>query len=115
MDLPDLPDMGRPDRFYRDDAVRWIWILYGLTQAAVTMLIAFDVLEGTTVPAVVTAVALVAYVGVNEILVRPHYSRIVAERRRPAASSEPADAATRHDADAATLYDEDAAPPDQVP
>ena len=62
-------------RYYRDDAVRWVWIFYGLAQATVTMLIAFDVIETTTVAAVVTVVALIVYVGVNEIFVRPYRSR----------------------------------------
>ena len=61
-------------RYYRDDPVRWIWIIYGLAQATVTMLMAFDVIEGTTAAAVITAIALVLYVGVNEIFVRPYRS-----------------------------------------
>jgi hypothetical protein len=81
MDLDDLPDdaevivEARRQRYYRDDAVRWVWILYGLAQASVTMLMAFSVIDGTTVAAVVTAVALIIYVGVNEILVRPYRSK----------------------------------------
>ena len=66
----------RRQRYYRDDAVRWVWIFYGLAQATVTMLMAFGVIEGTTVAAVVTAVALIIYVGVNEILVRPHWTKL---------------------------------------
>ena len=93
--------VGRPERYYRDDAVRWVWILYGLAQASVTMLIAFDVLEGTTVPAVVTAVALIVYVGVNEIFVRPWRSR-------------PIDV-PNDDLEATALYDEDAAALDDTP
>jgi hypothetical protein len=89
VDLAALEDLGRPERYYRDDAVRWVWILYGLAQAVVTMLIAFGVLEGTTVAAVVTAVALIVYVGVNEILVRPRHSRIIAELRQTATSDPP--------------------------
>lgn len=79
MDL--LPDDAevyverRRQRYYRDDAVRWVWIFYGLAQAVVTMLLAFGVLESTTVAAVVTAVALIVYVAVNEVLVRPYRSR----------------------------------------
>jgi hypothetical protein len=66
---------ARRARYYRDDIVRWIWIFYGLAQAIVTMLMAFGVVEGTTLAAVVTAVALVIYVGANEILVRPYWSK----------------------------------------
>jgi hypothetical protein len=54
-----------------DDATRWIWILYGLTQATLTTLVAFGVLDTVTPSAVVTAVALILYVAVNELLVRP--------------------------------------------
>ena len=62
----------RRARYFRDDVVRWVWIVYGLTQAVVTMLMAFGVVEGTTLAAVVTAVALVVYVGLNELFVRPY-------------------------------------------
>ena len=62
-------------RYYRDDAVRWVWIFYGLAQAVVTMLLAFDVIDSIDVAAVVTAIALIVYVGVNELLVRPYRSR----------------------------------------
>ena len=95
----DLGDVSRPERYYRDDAVRWVWILYGLAQATVTMLMAFGVVEGTTLAAVVTAVALIIYVGVNEILVRPWRSRPIS---RPAADLEadPAPAPYDEDADA---------------
>ena len=77
MDLPDDAEVfveRSRQRYYRDDAVRWVWIFYGLAQAVVTMLLAFDVLEDVTVAAVVTAIALIVYVGVNEIVVRPHRS-----------------------------------------
>ena len=78
MELPDDAEViveASRQRYYRDDAVRWVWIIYGLAQATVTMLMAFDVIEGTTVAAVVTAVALIVYVGINEILVRPYRSK----------------------------------------
>jgi hypothetical protein len=78
LELPDDAEViieASRQRYYRDDATRWVWILYGLAQATVTMLMAFDVIEGTTVAAVVTAVALIIYVGVNEILVRPYRSK----------------------------------------
>ncbi len=84
----DLEHAG-PDRYYRDDAVRWIWISYGLAQAVVTMLIAFGVLESVTVSAVVTAVALVLYVGVNEVFVRPRHTRQI-DRTDPPAPDPPA-------------------------
>jgi hypothetical protein len=38
------------------------------------MLMAFGVIDGTTPAAVVTAIALVIYVGLNEIFVRPYRS-----------------------------------------
>ena len=78
MDLPDEPEEiveQTRQRYYRDDAVRWVWIFYGLAQAIVTMLLAFSVIESTTVAAVVTAVALIVYVGVNEVFVRPYRTK----------------------------------------
>jgi hypothetical protein len=79
MEYPDFDDAEiliekKRQRYYRDDPVRWVWIFYGLAQATVTMLMAFSVIEGTTVAAVVTAVALIVYVGVNEVIVRPYRS-----------------------------------------
>ena len=58
-------------RLLRDDATRWVWIIYGLTQAVLSTLIAFNVVESQTASAVVTSVALILYVAVNELLVRP--------------------------------------------
>lgn len=57
-------------RFRREEATRWVWIIYGLTQAVITMLMAFGVIEGTTLTSVVTGVALITYVAVNELYVR---------------------------------------------
>ena len=59
-----------------DDATVWVWIVYGLVQAVVTMLTAFDVIETFTVSEVVTAVTLVVYVAVYELLVRPRRRRL---------------------------------------
>ena len=60
---------------YRDDATRWVWVCYGLAQAVITMLMAFDVIQSLTAAEVVTAVTLVVYVAVNELLVRPRRRR----------------------------------------
>lgn len=81
MDIPNAEILIEHSRrrYYRDDAVRWVWIVYGLAQAVVTMLMAFNVVESITVPAVVTAVALIIYVGVNEIFVRPYRVRMSQE------------------------------------
>jgi membrane protein YdbS with pleckstrin-like domain len=54
-----------------DDLTRWVWIVYGLTQAILAMLLAFDVITSTTPAAVVTGVALIVYVALNELWVRP--------------------------------------------
>lgn len=70
-------------RLYRSDATLWVWICYGLAQATVTMLMAFDVLSSLTAAEVVTAVSLIAYVAVNELVVRPGR-----RRHRPVAASE---------------------------
>ena len=66
---------------FRDDATRWVWVIYGLAQATITMLMAFDVVQSLTATEVTTAVTLVVYVAVNELLVRP--------RRRRAATPPP--------------------------
>jgi membrane protein YdbS with pleckstrin-like domain len=58
-----------------DDATVWVWIIFGLVQAVVTMLTAFDVIETFTVSEVITAVTLVVYVAVNELIVRPRRRR----------------------------------------
>lgn len=58
-------------REWRDEATRYIWVIYGITQAIITMCMAFEVVEGTTLISVVTAVALVLYVAANELLGRP--------------------------------------------
>jgi membrane protein YdbS with pleckstrin-like domain len=73
-DPDDVDNVRRLDprrRFAGDQATHLIWICYGLTQAVLTMLLAFDVIATTTPAAVVTGVALVLYVAVNELLVRP--------------------------------------------
>ena len=59
-----------------DDATRWVWVCYGLAQAVITMLMAFDVIQTLTAAEVVTAVTLVIYVAVNELLVRPKRRRL---------------------------------------
>ena len=58
-------------RWLSDDATRWVWIAFGLAQAIITTLMAFDVIEGTTLVEATTAIALILYVAVNELLVRP--------------------------------------------
>lgn len=87
-----------PERFdpvarrYRADATLWVWIVYGLAQAAITMLGAFDVLETFTAAEVTTAVALIAYVAVNELIVRPGRRRRPSEApQRPVAGLEAPD------------------------
>ena len=62
-------------RIYRADATLWVWIAYGLAQATITMLMAFDVIKTLTASEVCTAVALIIYVAVNEVLVRPGWRR----------------------------------------
>lgn len=89
MELPDDAEViieATRQRYYRDDAVRWVWIFYGLAQAAITMLGAFGVIESLTPAAVATAIALIIYVGVNEVLVRPYRSKPL----RPAPEPTPA-------------------------
>ena len=78
MELPDDAEViveATRQRYYRDDVVRWVWIFYGLAQATITMLIAFDVVDTLTPAEIATAVALIVYVGVNEVMVRPYRSK----------------------------------------
>lgn len=51
------------------DAPHWILVAYGLTQAVVTTLMVFEVVTTTTLASAVTAVALIAYVAANEVIV----------------------------------------------
>ena len=97
MELPDDAEViveATRQRYYRDDAVRWVWLFYGLAQAVVTMLLAFDVIDSITVSAVVTAVALIIYVAVNEVLVRPYRSRPIPRPGRPPSDPAPSGGAT---------------------
>lgn len=79
-------------RLYRNDATLWVWIGYGLAQASVTMLMAFDVIKTLTTAEVVTAVTLIIYVAVNELVVRPGWKR----RRATTEPPQPAAADTPH-------------------
>lgn len=56
---------------WRDEATRYIWVVYGIVQSIITLCMALDVIEGITLITVVTAVALVLYVAANELLGRP--------------------------------------------
>jgi hypothetical protein len=88
MDIETVNDVERLDprhRYYRNDATLWVWIFYGLAQATITMLMAFDVLETLTAAEVCTAVSLIIYVAVNELIVRPGRH----PRRTPAPPPEP--------------------------
>ena len=81
MDVELFDDVERLDpreRLYRPDATLWVWIAYGLAQATITMLMAFNVIETLTAAEVCTAVTLIIYVAVNELVVRPGR-----RRRRP--------------------------------
>jgi hypothetical protein len=74
VDVETVNDVERLDprrRYYRNDATLWVWIFYGLAQATITMLMAFNVIDTLTASEVCTAVALIVYVAVNELLVRP--------------------------------------------
>jgi hypothetical protein len=67
----DVEDLDPRQRAYRHDATLWVWIFYGLAQATITMLMAFDVIDTLTAAEVCTAVTLIIYVAVNELIVRP--------------------------------------------
>jgi len=68
-------------RFLRDEATHLIWVGYGLTQAVLSMLLAFGTITSTDPSAVVTGIALVLYVATNELLVRPSRRALQAEPR----------------------------------
>lgn len=57
------------------DAPHWILVAYGLTQAVVTTLMVFEVVQTTTFTSAVTAVALILYVAVSELLTGPRGRR----------------------------------------
>jgi hypothetical protein len=71
----DADELDPRQRIYRNDATLWVWISYGLAQATITMLMAFDVIDTLTVAEICTAVSLIVYVGVNELIVRPNRHR----------------------------------------
>jgi hypothetical protein len=75
VDADRLEDLDPRQRAYRHDATLWVWIFYGLAQATITMLMAFDVIDTLTAAEVCTAVTLIVYVGVNELIVRPGRNR----------------------------------------
>jgi hypothetical protein len=58
-------------RFLRDEATHLLWVCYGLTQAVLAVLLGFGVITSTDPSAAVTAVALILYVALNELVVRP--------------------------------------------
>ena len=51
------------------EPVRIVWVVYGFVQAVVTVLLATEVID-QRVAAIVTGVALAAYVAVSELFVR---------------------------------------------
>jgi uncharacterized membrane protein YphA (DoxX/SURF4 family) len=52
------------------DPVRISWIVYGFVQAVITVLLAIGAVS-TEVAAVITGIALAAYIAVSELFVRP--------------------------------------------
>jgi hypothetical protein len=88
----DLADPRERIRYRSDDATLWVWIFYGLAQATITMLMAFDVIDTLTATEVCTAVMLIVYVAVNELYVRPRRSgkrQPVTPRPEPAVEEPP--------------------------
>jgi hypothetical protein len=74
-------------RYKSDDATLWVWIGFGLAQATITMLMAFDVIDTLTPTEVCTSVSLILYVAVNELYVRPQ--RTGKWQRKPKPPSPP--------------------------
>jgi hypothetical protein len=58
-------------RSARDQVTTYILITYALAQAILSLLMLFDVVQGETLIAVSTSVALVLYVAANELIGRP--------------------------------------------
>lgn len=83
------PSPGRRSLYAGNDATVWVWICYGLAQAVITMLMAFDVITTLTAAEVTTACTLVLYVAVNELLVRPRRRRSETERPTPGGPQRP--------------------------
>ncbi|HEY7009078.1 MAG TPA: hypothetical protein VH395_09070 [Jatrophihabitantaceae bacterium] len=52
------------------DPVRWTWVLYGFVQAVITVLLATEIVDAR-VGAIITGVALAAYIAVSELFTRP--------------------------------------------
>lgn len=55
----------------RDQITTYILITYALAQAIVSLLMLFGTVDGSTLIAVITSVALVLYVAANELIGRP--------------------------------------------
>ena len=69
MTSPVEPPPSIPGTLTRDP-VRWTWVIYGLVQAVVTVLLATEVLTAQQ-GAIITGVALAIYVAVSELFTRP--------------------------------------------
>jgi hypothetical protein len=50
--------------------VRWTWVLYGLVQAVITVLLATEVIDAQQ-GAIITGIALAVYIAVSELFTRP--------------------------------------------
>jgi hypothetical protein len=71
------------------DPVRWTWVLYGLVQAVVTVLLGAEVVSAQG-GAIITGVALAAYIAVSELFVRPEtVPRVPLEELAATRPSEP--------------------------
>lgn len=63
------PEPGASSTLTRDP-VRWTWVLYGFVQAVITVLLATEAIDQST-GAIITGVALAAYIAVSELFTRP--------------------------------------------
>lgn len=63
---PEPPSGGTLTR----DPVRWTWVLYGLVQAVITVLLATEVIDAQQ-GAIITGIALAVYIAVSELFTRP--------------------------------------------
>jgi hypothetical protein len=68
--IPAVPAAPGPAGALTKDPVRWTWVLYGLVQAVITILLATEAISND-VGAIITGIALALYVAVSELYTRP--------------------------------------------
>lgn len=70
MSVPRPPPPDDTPGFFTKDPVRLAWVIYGFIQAVIVVLLATDTIT-QRVAAIVSGIALAAYIAVSELYVRP--------------------------------------------